>query len=64
MDVAASEFWVPEEKVYNLNFKDKNDNGKQKLGPDALIALYESFVKNYPIVSIEDPFDQDDWASY
>jgi len=28
MDVAASEFWVPEEKVYNLNFKDKKDDGK------------------------------------
>jgi len=26
--------------------------------------LYESFVDKYPIVSIEDPFDQDDWESY
>ena len=26
--------------------------------------LYQSFCKDYPIVSIEDPFDQDDWAGY
>jgi enolase len=26
--------------------------------------MYLDFVKNYPIVSIEDPFDQDDWDAY
>lgn len=26
--------------------------------------LYKSFVKEYPIASIEDPFDQDDWTHY
>lgn len=26
--------------------------------------MYESFIADYPMVSIEDPFDQDDWASY
>jgi enolase len=29
-----------------------------------LADLYRSFISEYPIVSIEDPFDQDDWASY
>ena len=29
-----------------------------------LAELYVSFVKEYPIVSIEDPFDQDDWDAY
>ena len=29
-----------------------------------LAELYASFVKDYPIVSIEDPFDQDDWDAY
>ena len=28
-----------------------------------LLELYKSFVKNYPIISIEDPFDQDDTES-
>lgn len=27
-------------------------------------ALYERYVGKYPIVSIEDPFDQDDWEGY
>lgn len=26
--------------------------------------MYKSFVTDYPIVSIEDPFDQDDWETY
>ena len=29
-----------------------------------LNAIYESYAKNYPIVSIEDPFDQDDWEGW
>merc|ERR1719379_1746710 len=29
-----------------------------------MIAYYEDWVNNYPFVSIEDPFDQDDWDSY
>jgi enolase len=29
-----------------------------------LAELYASFTRNYPVISIEDPFDQDDWESY
>ena len=29
-----------------------------------LIELYQSFIAEYPIVSIEDGFDQDDWSSW
>lgn len=32
--------------------------------PDALIDIYDNLSKKYPIVSIEDPFDQDDFLSY
>jgi enolase len=31
---------------------------------DSLKDVYKSFVSEYPILSIEDPFDQDDWATY
>nr|GEV37904.1 enolase [Tanacetum cinerariifolium] len=31
---------------------------------DSLKNVYKSFVSDYPIVSIEDPFDQDDWEHY
>jgi enolase len=64
MDVAASEFYNEKDKLYDLNFKEDNNDGKAKLKGDELIKLYESFVKEYPILTIEDPFDQDDWAHY
>ncbi|KAJ4891767.1 Bifunctional enolase 2/transcriptional activator [Raphanus sativus] len=63
MDVAASEFYSSD-KTYDLNFKEENNNGSQKISGDALKDLYKSFVSEYPIVSIEDPFDQDDWEHY
>ena len=30
---------------------------------DDLLAMYRRFCKDYPIITIEDPFDQDDWES-
>ncbi|KAK6140041.1 hypothetical protein DH2020_026176 [Rehmannia glutinosa] len=38
--------------------------GSQKISGDQLKDVYKSFVAEYPIVSIEDPFDQDDWEHY
>eukprot|EP00325_Prymnesiales_sp_UTEX-LB-985_P032567 CAMPEP_0174722340 /NCGR_PEP_ID=MMETSP1094-20130205/38234_1 /TAXON_ID=156173 /ORGANISM="Chrysochromulina brevifilum, Strain UTEX LB 985" /LENGTH=494 /DNA_ID=CAMNT_0015923181 /DNA_START=54 /DNA_END=1538 /DNA_ORIENTATION=+ len=64
MDVAASEFWLADKSTYDLDFKTEGNDGSQcKTGPE-LTALYEEFVKDYPMVSIEDPFDQDDFDSY
>ncbi|MBM3303695.1 MAG: phosphopyruvate hydratase [Candidatus Aenigmarchaeota archaeon] len=59
MDVAASEFF--ENGNYNLNFKGSPPDIKTG---DQMIEIYKQFVKDYGIVSIEDPFDQDDWESY
>jgi enolase len=64
MDVAASEFYTEKDQKYDLNFKEENNNGSQKISGSELIKLYKSFIEDYPIVSIEDPFDQDDWAHY
>jgi len=64
MDVAASEFWNADQKVYDLDFKTPNNNGSQRFAPDKLIELYANLISKYPIVSIEDPFDQDDWEAY
>lgn len=64
MDVAASEFWRPEEKVYDLAFKNDTVDKSQWLSGPALTSLYQDFCAKYPIISIEDPFDQDDWTSY
>ncbi|XP_051140077.1 enolase-like [Andrographis paniculata] len=63
MDVAASEFYGSDKK-YDLNFKEEKNDGSQKISGDQLKDLYKSFVSGYPIVSIEDPFDQDDWGTY
>ena len=41
-----------------------NDGSQKIVTCDALKDLYKSFVSEYPIVSIEDPFDQDDWEHY
>uniref|UniRef100_A0A673Y3J7 phosphopyruvate hydratase n=1 Tax=Salmo trutta TaxID=8032 RepID=A0A673Y3J7_SALTR len=61
MDVAASEFY--KDGKYDLDFKSPDDPSRY-ITPDQLGDLYKSFVKDYPVVSIEDPFDQDDWAAW
>lgn len=63
MDVAASEFYNEEKKMYNLKFKHENGESQFITGED-LGKLYLSLAEKYPIVSIEDPFDQDDFESY
>ncbi|SCM23059.1 enolase, putative [Plasmodium chabaudi adami] len=64
MDVAASEFYNSDTKTYDLDFKTpNNDKSLVKTGQE-LVDLYVDLVKKYPIISIEDPFDQDDWEHY
>ena len=65
MDVAASEFYDGEKKVYDLDFKTVPNDGSQCVSGEKLFTdVYKDFVQNYPMVSIEDPFDQDDFDSY
>jgi enolase len=54
MDVAATEF----HKDGKYEFE-----GKQ-LSADEMIAYYAELVKSYPLVSIEDPLDEDDWDGW
>ena len=54
MDVAATEFH--EKGKYSFE-------GKQK-SSDEMIAYYADLVASYPIVSIEDPLDEDDWTGW
>merc|ERR1711998_389002 len=61
---AASEFWLTEKKVYDLDFKTENNDGSMCKSGEQLLDVYKDFVENYPMVSIEDPFDQDDFDSY
>lgn len=63
MDVAASEF-KDEDGTYDLFKKDKNKDKTRNLTSDKLGDLYVGWIKDFPIVSIEDPFDQDDWEAW
>ncbi len=54
LDVAASEFY--QEGYYCL------EGGKYTT--DELLDYYQKLVREYPIVSIEDPFDENDWQGF
>ena len=62
LDCAASEFY--KDGMYDLDFKNPASDKSQWLTGQQLADLYLSFVESYPIVSIEDGFDQDDWDSW
>ncbi|MBN2320211.1 MAG: phosphopyruvate hydratase [Acidobacteria bacterium] len=57
LDVAASEFY--EDNTYKF----KKSTG-DSLDSDKLIQLYENWVRQYPIVSIEDGMAEDDWQGW
>merc|ERR1712217_789204 len=58
-DVAASEFY--KDGKYDLDFKNPDSADSMKKTVPELIAYYKDWLGKYPFVSIEDPFDQDDW---
>mmetsp|Transcript_89452 Transcript_89452/g.253428 ORF Transcript_89452/g.253428 Transcript_89452/m.253428 type:complete len:511 (+) Transcript_89452:361-1893(+) len=64
MDIAASEFYVPEDQTYNLGFKVDDADPSLIKTKEEMMAFYQDIVDRYPIVSIEDPFDQDHWDAY
>ena len=56
IDVAASEFY--KDGKYNLVGEGRS------LTTDELIDFYEELVSKYPIISIEDPVDENDWDGF
>eukprot|EP00747_Dinoflagellata_sp_TGD_P157687 gnl/TRDRNA2_/TRDRNA2_177760_c0_seq1.p1 gnl/TRDRNA2_/TRDRNA2_177760_c0~~gnl/TRDRNA2_/TRDRNA2_177760_c0_seq1.p1 ORF type:complete len:594 (+),score=142.44 gnl/TRDRNA2_/TRDRNA2_177760_c0_seq1:72-1853(+) len=64
MDVAASEFFNKDDGTYNLGFKIDNPPADMIKSKADMIAFYKEIIAKYPIVSIEDPFDQDDWPAW
>lgn len=59
MDVAASEFYDVEKKVYTFK-----KSTKEVLTSDEMIDYYEKLVDKYPIVSIEDGLGERDWDGW
>lgn len=58
LDVASSEFYNPSTKKYVLKSENK------ELSTDEMIEFLENLTKEYPIVSIEDGLDQNDWNGW
>lgn len=57
LDVASSEFYEGGQYVF------KKSDGRQR-GRNDMVRLYEDWVRQYPIISIEDPFAEDDWDGW
>lgn len=58
MDVAASEFYNKDKKVYELKGEDK------ELTNEEMVDFYEKLIDKYPIISIEDGLDENDWKGW
>ncbi len=56
LDCAANEFLNEEKGLYTIDGKE--------LTPDQLIDYYIDLTERYPIISIEDPFNEEDWEAF
>ena len=59
MDAAASEFYNAEENVYHFH-----QSTGDKLTPSEMVSYWKEWSEKYPILSIEDGLDEDDWDGW
>lgn len=59
MDPAVSEMYDADKKVYHFH---KSDS--KKLSSEQMVEFWESWVKQFPIISIEDGMAEDDWSGW
>lgn len=59
IDVAASEFYDKDLGKYKFHW-----STGEEFTTDELISFYEKLVNTYPIISIEDPVDENDWEGF
>ena len=59
LDPAASEFYDPNKKKYIFKKSDKSERTSEQM-----VAFWESWVRQYPIVSIEDGLAENDWDGW
>lgn len=71
LDVAASEFKVKPgpygaDAMYDLDFKSAEGSKDASLmyTAEQMHALYGELIRDFPVVTIEDPFDEDDWPNW
>ncbi|PIY95686.1 MAG: phosphopyruvate hydratase [Candidatus Kerfeldbacteria bacterium CG_4_10_14_0_8_um_filter_42_10] len=58
LDSAASEFYKSEHKKYFLQLE------KLSLSSEEMIKMYQDWLANYPIISLEDGLSEDDWDGW
>jgi enolase len=59
MDAAASEFYLADEKVYHFH-----QSTGDKLTSEEMVSYWADWCNQYPILSIEDGLDEDDWSAW
>ena len=59
LDPAASAFYDANKKKYIFKWSDKSEKSSEDM-----IEFYEKWVKKYPIISIEDGLDENDWKGW
>ena len=59
LDVAASELWDDATKTYVFK-----KSGEKSRSSDEMVRLYEDWVREYPIISIEDGVAEGDWSGW
>jgi enolase len=59
LDVAASELWNEETRQYDFK-----KSGEATRSADGMVKMYEDWVRQYPIVSIEDGLGEGDWDGW
>jgi enolase len=59
MDAAASEMYDSKTKTYNFH-----KSSGEKLTSDEMVKYWVDWAAKYPIISIEDGLDEDDWAAW
>ena len=59
IDAAASEFYNKKEGLYHFH-----QSSGEKLTSSELVSFWKGWVNKYPIISIEDGLDEDDWSGW
>ena len=59
LDVASSEMFLKDKKMYQFFKSDKSEKSAAQM-----VEFYENWVKQYPIISIEDGLDENDWDGW
>ena len=59
MDAAASEFYNSQEKLYHFH-----KSTGEKISSSQMVDFWNDWINKYPIISIEDGLDEDDWVAW